>query len=90
MSQATHELDKSAIVAMAHEALTAFDPAAPRAVIVEIRTLDGNVLCSELAEAKIFSTGSKGYHVGTKIKNPLSGAKYQVGVTVTKTGSKDE
>ena len=64
------------------------DVAAPQALILEIKTSDGQVWGTITAGAKEFKTGSVGFYAGEKVTNPKSGERYQVGVNIILIGSK--
>jgi hypothetical protein len=64
------------------------DPAAPTALILEVKTSDGQVWGTITAGAREFKTGSVGFYAGEKITNPKSGERYQLGVNIILIGSK--
>jgi hypothetical protein len=64
------------------------DSAAPTALILEVKTSDGEVWGTITASAKQFKTGSVGFYAGEKVTNPKSGERYQVGVNIILIGSK--
>lgn len=68
------------------------DPTAPDNLYVTIEDEDGNSWTPIPLEAppKEFKTKSVGYWTGGKITNPLSGAKYQLSMSLTLIGSKPE
>lgn len=51
---------------------------------------DGGAFGELTADAKEFSTGSKGFFVSGKLTNPKSGARYQVSANIVLIGSGPE
>lgn len=49
------------------------DGDAPKALILEFRTPEGEVWGTITAEAKEFKTGSVGFYANGKVKNPKNG-----------------
>ncbi|HMP52247.1 MAG TPA: hypothetical protein PKD05_11905 [Candidatus Melainabacteria bacterium] len=64
------------------------DGDAPKALILEFRTPEGEVWGTITAEAKEFKTGSVGFYANGKVKNPKNGLPYQVGSNIILVGSK--
>ena len=64
------------------------DKEAPKSLILEFRTPDGEVWGTITASEKEFKTGSKGFYANGKIKNPTNGLPYQVGSNIILVGSK--
>ena len=64
------------------------DGDAPKALILEFRTPEGEVWGTITAEAKDFKTGSVGFYANGKVKNPKNGLPYQVGSNIILVGSK--
>ncbi len=65
------------------------DDDAPKALIIEFKTTDGEVWGTLTAEAREFKTGSTGYYANGKLKNPKNGFPYQVGTNIILVGSKE-
>jgi hypothetical protein len=63
-------------------------PDRPAAVVLEVRTPEGEVWGIITASAKDFKTGSSGYYANGKITNPKTGERYQLGCSITLIGSK--
>jgi hypothetical protein len=64
------------------------DAEAPKTLTLEIKTSDGAVWGTLVAEAREFKTGSVGFYAGGKVTNPKSGARYQAGANIILIGSK--
>ena len=64
------------------------DGDAPKALILEFRTPEGEVWGTITVEAKEFKTGSVGFYANGKVKNPKNGLPYQVGSNIILVGSK--
>lgn len=64
------------------------DNEAPKSLILELKTPDGQVWGTLNAEAREFKTGSVGFYANGKIKNPKTGLPYQVGTNIILVGSK--
>ena len=67
------------------------DDKAPKLLELVIRDSSGREWVVLDLESKIFSTGSKGFYVNGKMKNPDNpDCKYQIGCNITLIGSKPE
>ena len=64
------------------------DAAAPTALILDLKTTDGQVWGTVMATAKEFKTGSVGFYANDKLPNPKSGERYQIGINIILIGSK--
>ncbi|MDR1445905.1 MAG: hypothetical protein LBI90_03295 [Treponema sp.] len=64
------------------------DPGAPKFLQISIKDSEGKEWSTLIAQAKDFSTGSVGYYSSDKISNPVSGERYQCGLSFTLIGSK--
>lgn len=64
------------------------DNEAPKSLILELKTPDGQIWGTLNAEAREFKTGSTGFYANGKIKNPKTGLPYQVGTNIILVGSK--
>ena len=64
------------------------DGDAPKALILEFRTPEGEVWGTITDEANEFKTGSVGFYANGKVKNPKNGLPYQVGSNIILVGSK--
>ncbi|MBN8661040.1 MAG: hypothetical protein LCH63_03685 [Candidatus Melainabacteria bacterium] len=65
------------------------DEDAPKSLILEFKTPQGEVWATMTAEAKEFKTGSVGFYANGKLKNPKNGLPYQVGCNIILVGSKE-
>ncbi|MDP3179215.1 MAG: hypothetical protein Q8M76_15010 [Spirochaetaceae bacterium] len=66
------------------------DPKAPKFLELTITDADGAVWGKVIAPEKQFSSGSVGYYCNSKIENPASHERYQVGTNITLIGSKPD
>jgi hypothetical protein len=64
------------------------DGEAPPTLIIKFETPTGEVWGQLSADKKDFSTGSKGFYVSGKVRNPKNGLPYQVGANIILIGSK--
>lgn len=64
------------------------DTDAPPNLIIKFEGSGGELWGSLTADAKNFSTGSTGFYVSGKVKNPKNGMPYQVGANIILIGSK--
>jgi hypothetical protein len=64
------------------------DTEAPPNLIIKFETPSGELWGTLTADAKQFSTGSTGFYVSGKVKNPKTGLPYQVGANIILIGSK--
>ena len=64
------------------------DPNAPRQLVITVKDNEGKDWGILVADSKDFSTGSVGYFVSGKIKNPENTERYQCSLSFTLIGSK--
>jgi hypothetical protein len=64
------------------------DASAPKFLEISIKGPNGENWGSINAPAKSFSSGSVGYYANSKLENPESGERYQVGMNIILIGSK--
>lgn len=64
------------------------DKEAPASVKLEIKTPEGELWGTIVADAREFKTGSCGFYANGKVTNPKSGLKYQLGCNLILIGSK--
>jgi len=64
------------------------DPNAPRFLDITVKDAEGKTWATVIVKEKEFSTGSVGFYASEKIKNPVSGERYQCGFSFTLVGSK--
>jgi hypothetical protein len=64
------------------------DTEAPPNLLIKFETPSGELWGTLTADAKQFSTGSTGFYVSGKVKNPKTGLPYQVGANIILIGSK--
>jgi len=64
------------------------DPNAPRHLELTIKDNEGKIWSTIIVREKEFSTGSVGYYASEKATNPVSGERYQCGLSFTLIGSK--
>ena len=57
-------------------------------MLVEIKDNNGKVVGVIVANPKIFSTGSRGYHASTKVE--IEGKRYQANIMFVEIGSKPQ
>lgn len=65
------------------------DTEAPKSLIMEFKTSNGEVWGTLTAESREFKTGSVGFYASGKIRNPKTGLPYQVGTNIILIGSKE-
>ncbi len=66
------------------------DTDAPKFLMIEFKTSDGQVWGTIRADGKEFKTGSTGFYANGKIKNPINGLPYQIGANIILVGSKEK
>jgi hypothetical protein len=64
------------------------DPSAPKFLEITIKGSDEKTWQTLFAHSKDFSTGSVGFYASDKITNPVSGERYQCGLSFTLIGSR--
>lgn len=61
---------------------------APPTLTITVKDSTGKEWGVLMADGKVFSTGSTGFHATGKLRNPANGLPYQVGMNLTLIGSK--
>lgn len=64
------------------------DPNAPRFLEITVSDSNGVVWGKFIANEKQFSSGSLGFYANSKLENPESHERYQIGMNITLIGSK--
>lgn len=57
-------------------------------IVIELKTDDGKPIGTVTAPPKVFSTGSRGFYVNTKLE--IDGKRYQAQIQLVEIGSKQK